>query len=109
MKFNLILKWWRRKLTPPLKHLHVLMYTRQGCHLCEEAWRCLQEQQGRYYFTLEQRDVDADPALAAEFGEWVPVVAVNGAVRFRGGVNPVLLRRLLDGEVAALRRQGSSV
>ena len=42
-------------------------------------------------------DVDADPALAAEHGEQVPVVAVDGRIRFRGIVNPILLRRLFEG------------
>ncbi len=41
-------------------------------------------------------DVDADPQLAAQFGECVPVVTVNGKIRFRGRVNPVLLERLLQ-------------
>jgi hypothetical protein len=76
----------------------VLMYTRQGCHLCEEAWGELERQQARYRYTLEMQDVDTDPALAAAHGEWVPVVLVNGKVRFRGRVNPVLLERLLWAE-----------
>jgi hypothetical protein len=43
-------------------------------------------------------DVDTDPELAAQYGTEVPVIAVNGKVRFRGAVNPVLLKRLLDAE-----------
>jgi glutaredoxin len=72
----------------------VVMYTRQGCHLCEDAWALLVRLQRRYGFTLQSADVDADLALAAEHGEHVPVVAVDGRVRFRGAINPVLLRRL---------------
>jgi len=37
----------------------------------------------------------ADPALAERYGLTVPVVAVDGKVRFKGVVNPVLLERLL--------------
>jgi hypothetical protein len=48
-------------------------------------------------------DVDSDPELAAEFGESVPVVTVNGKVRFRGCVSPVLLDRLLRMEAASRR------
>jgi hypothetical protein len=40
-------------------------------------------------------DVEGDPELAARYGDSVPVVTVNGKVRFRGRVNDVLLRRLL--------------
>jgi glutaredoxin len=78
--------------------VEVVMYTRRGCHLCEVAWECLQEARRRHGFALAARDVDADPALAAEYGDCVPVVTVNGKVRFRGAVNPVLLERLLRAE-----------
>jgi Glutaredoxin-like domain (DUF836) len=73
------------------------MYTRAGCHLCDDAWELLREFQRRWGFVLSQRDVDGDPAWAAAYGECVPVVEVNGKVRFRGRVNPVLLERLLRG------------
>src|SRR5437764_148097 len=57
----------------------------------------------RYGFALDALDVDGDAALRERFGLLVPVVAVNGKVRFRGGVNAVLLERLLRAE--AERRQ----
>jgi glutaredoxin len=74
------------------------MYTRQGCHLCEAAWELLEDAQRRHGFSLEKVDIDTDPALVAEHGLHVPVVSVNGRVRFRGVVNAVLLRRLFDAE-----------
>jgi glutaredoxin len=76
---------------------NVVMYTRQGCHLCEQAWRQLEQAQQRYRFTLRQVDIDADAQLTHEYGECVPVVVVNGRVRFRGMINRVLLKRLLEG------------
>ncbi len=88
------LSWFRRR--PARPDLHLVMYTRAGCHLCEEAWQLLEQHQRRYGFHLEARDVDAAPELAAQHGDWVPVVTVNGQVRFRGRVNAVLLQRLLD-------------
>jgi len=74
----------------------LVLYTRQGCHLCEDAWELLEEARRRYGFTLRQVDIDDDPQLVREHGECVPVVAVNGRVRFRGVVNRVLLKRLLE-------------
>jgi len=76
------------------------MYTRRGCHLCDDAWAELEKAQRSHGFVLESQDVDDDPALAARFGDRVPVVTVNGEVRFRGGVNAVLLDRLLEAEAA---------
>lgn len=78
--------------------LHFIMYTRVGCHLCDKAWQQLEQTQKRYGFTLEKRDVDAHAELVEQFGNCVPVVTVNGKVRFRGAVNPVLLKRLLHAD-----------
>jgi glutaredoxin len=78
----------------------VLTYTRQGCHLCDDAWEVLQRAATRHRLSLTKIDVDGDPALAERYGECVPVVLIDGRVRFRGVVNEVLLERVL--------RQGSS-
>jgi glutaredoxin len=75
----------------------VVLYTRQGCHLCDDAWGVLAQARERFGFTLRQVDVDSDPALAEEHGLCVPVVAIDGRVYFRGRVNPVLLARVLRG------------
>jgi glutaredoxin len=80
----------------------VTFYTRRGCHLCEDAWQLVQAARRKYDFELTARDVDEEPALAAAHGECVPVVAVNGKVRFRGRVNAVLLERCLRAEAAPL-------
>lgn len=77
-------------------HADIVMYTRQGCHLCEDAWKLLEQARPRYGFALRQVDIDDDPQLVSKYGECVPVVEINGRVRFRGVVNPVLLKRLLE-------------
>lgn len=81
-----------------LTHLQVVMYTRQGCHLCEQAWKMLEAARQRHGFQLTALDVDHDPELLALHGDQVPVVAFNGKVRFRGHINPALLRRQLRAE-----------
>jgi glutaredoxin len=69
----------------------VVLYTRQGCHLCDDALALLR----RHGLTPNIVDIDADPALRERFDTCVPVVEFDGQVRFRGRVNEVLLRRLL--------------
>jgi hypothetical protein len=88
--------WGRRPAARDLTHWQVVMFTRAGCCLCEEAWQQLEQAQRRHGFALSQTDVDGDPRLAELYGSCVPVVQVNGKVRFRGRINPVLLRRLLE-------------
>jgi len=78
--------------------IRVVMYTRQGCHLCEDAWQMLQEHQARYRLELEAVDIDADAELVRRYGERVSVVVVNGTERFWGRLNRVLLERLLRAE-----------
>ncbi len=90
--------WFRQK---PARAPDVVMYTRQGCHLCEEAWDVLQAAQKKFSFHLRTIDVDTDPVLVEQYGLCVPVVAVDGEVRFRGRVNAILLHRLLRGRCGA--------
>jgi glutaredoxin len=73
----------------------VVMYTREGCHLCDQARDTLLRY-GDYLPPLEEVDVDGDPELRTAYGECVPVVEIDGKVRFRGSVNEVLLRRLIE-------------
>ena len=101
MSLAWLFSWWRRA---PLDHLQVVFFTRQGCHLCEDAWEMLQAEQRRYRFALSVVDVDSDPELVQAHGTCVPVVMVNGRVRFRGQINKALWRRLLRAE--ASRRPG---
>ncbi|MCA9197273.1 MAG: glutaredoxin family protein [Planctomycetales bacterium] len=72
--------------------MSVILYTRQGCHLCDEALSLLMQ----YGLTPEIVDIDTDADLQKQFTTCVPVVQVDGKIRFRGKVNEVLLRRLLE-------------
>ena len=72
----------------------VRLLTRANCQLCEEAFHTLQQFQA-WLPRTEIVDIDQDSGLKRQFGESVPVVEFDGKIRFRGAVNPVLLRRLL--------------
>lgn len=69
----------------------VILYTRQGCHLCEQAKDVLRH----HGLTVREVDIDQQPDLRARYHECVPVVVIDGRERFRGRVDPRLLRRLL--------------
>lgn len=92
---NFLQKLWPRRR---LHRLQFVLYTRQGCHLCDEAWQLLQKEQKHWHFRLDKCDIDEDSSLTAQFGEQIPVVKVNGEVRFWGKINPILLSRLLQAE-----------
>jgi hypothetical protein len=79
---------------PGPRFTRLVLYTRAGCHLCEEA-RAVLERYSVYLPPIVEVDIDTDPELTGRFSTCVPVVELDGKVRFRGRVNEVLLRRLI--------------
>ena len=71
--------------------MDVTLYTRKGCHLCDVALQTLNE----FGIDAQLIDIDEDEDLRAKFNTCIPVVEIDGKVRFRGQVNPVLLKRFL--------------
>ncbi len=86
--FNMF-RWIQRWLRKP-KQRQAILYTRQGCHLCEVAAQTL-EQAG---YDVHKIDIDQNPELRQKFDLEVPVVEIDGRIRFRGCVEPLLLKRL---------------
>ena len=74
----------------------LVLYTRSGCHLCDDA-RDLLARFETELPAIEEVDISSDPELVRRFDTCVPVVEIDGKIRFRGKVNEVLLRRLIDG------------
>jgi glutaredoxin len=95
---SLITRLWRQ--SSRAEHLTFTVYTRVQCCCCHKALDVLKNAQDRFGFTIEEVDVDSDPSLVAQFDTDVPVVTLNGKVRFRGVVNPTLLERLVRAEIA---------
>ena len=95
---SLLTQLWRRP--PRAEHLTFTIYTRGQCCCCHKAFDALKAAQKQFGFAIEEVDVDGDPDLVAQFDTEVPVVTLNGKVRFRGVVNPMLLDRLIRAEIA---------
>ena len=74
----------------------VVLYSRPGCHLCDVAREVLLAERARTPFELIETDVEGDDDLEREYGIRIPVVEIDGKVRFRGRVSEVLLRRLIE-------------
>ena len=72
----------------------VTLYTRAGCHLCDEAKRVLAEARRQVEFVYEERDIDADDELRRLYNEEVPLVAIDGrkAFQYRVDINEFLKR-----------------
>ncbi len=73
--------------------MRVVLVTRKGCHLCDEALRLLRQ----FDREPELLDIDADDAAHALYDWRVPVVLVDGRVVAEGRVSPDALRKALRG------------
>jgi glutaredoxin len=73
----------------------VTIYTREECHLCHQAKDVLWNYR-KWLPEIEEVDITTSPVLMEKFSEQIPVVEIDGEVRFRGQVNEVLFRRLLN-------------
>lgn len=58
--------------------MRVTLYTRAGCHLCEDARAVVERVCADLGETFEEIDIDADPELRERFGDEVPVTYVDG-------------------------------
>ena len=74
----------------------VLVYSREGCHLCDEAIALLEGERRRHRLEIEVKDIGGDAELEARHGHEIPVVFIDGRKRFMGRVDRMLLRRLLS-------------
>ena len=81
------------------------LLTRPGCELCDEAMGVLIGFQNALP-AITTIDITGDPQLTRQFGESIPVVMLDGRVRFRGAVDPLLMQRIVD--AAHTRRQHAS-
>jgi glutaredoxin len=73
----------------------VTLYGKPGCCLCDDARGEIERLRARLGFALEEVDVSLDPVLHREYGERIPVVAVDGHERFELEVDTTELERLL--------------
>ena len=66
----------------------VLMYSRPGCGLCDEAREIILAERARTGFDFEEVDISGLDALELEYGIRIPVVLVNGQERFEVRLDP---------------------
>ena len=92
---------------PPLPEL--VLYTRDGCHLCDEARAIVQglledrAARGQRTAALRERDIATDPAWERQYFDRIPVLELRGR-RLELVTSPAKTRRfladVLDGSLA---------
>jgi glutaredoxin len=73
----------------------ITLYSRPGCHLCDEARDVLERLRARSPFALHEIDITADDDLHARYLERIPVVALDGEELFDYTVDEAALEAKL--------------
>ena len=74
----------------------VVLYSRDGCCLCDDARAILEKVRRERPFRLLERDIESDDALLRAYLERIPVVTIEGVEAFELFVNASELERRLD-------------
>ena len=79
--------------------LHLQLFSRPGCHLCDEMKAVVQPLARELGAVVEEINIAGDPELESEYGLQIPVLLINGRKAFK--------YRLTERELRArLRREG---
>jgi glutaredoxin len=74
----------------------VTMYTREGCHLCEEAKAAMLPILQALGASLQEVDIDDDPTLRARYTNDVPVIFIGPHFFAQHRIDAARLRRHLE-------------
>jgi glutaredoxin len=74
----------------------VTVYSRHGCHLCEDAIATLESMREELAFTIDVIYIDGNPELEKLYGNEVPVVHINGEHHDFYKVDPERFRSSLE-------------
>jgi glutaredoxin len=77
--------------------VELILYSRPGCHLCEDALEDLVALHGEgYRFELREVDIESDEALLRSMLERIPVLELNGEVVSELTLDQTSVRARLD-------------
>ena len=74
----------------------VTLYGKPGCHLCDDARAVVERVRAQRPFELHEVDVSLDPTMYREYGERIPVLALDGVELFEFHVEEAVLLQQLD-------------
>ncbi|CAN2221272.1 Glutaredoxin-like [Candidatus Nanopelagicaceae bacterium] len=74
----------------------VTVYSRHGCHLCEDAVNTLESMREELAFEIEIIYIDGDAELEKLYGHEVPVIHINGQHHDFYKVDPERFRTSLE-------------
>ena len=81
--------------------IKVEVFSKEGCHLCEEAKEVINKVQksSQFSFQVEEIDITTDALIYERFKEEIPVIFVNGKKAFKYRVAAEALKKKLAREL----------
>jgi len=74
----------------------ITIYSRQGCHLCDDAENVLESLREELNFEIEVIDIDIDPELIKLYSDQVPVIHIDGNHHDFYKVDPLRFKSSLE-------------
>ena len=71
-----------------MRKAHVIVYSRPGCHLCDEAKAAIENSNCSDSYTLEEVNIESDNDLLRKYKYDIPVITIDGEEAFRHRVDP---------------------
>ena len=77
--------------------LRAILYSKPGCHLCEEMKEEMSKAGCSGLYELEEVNIEGDSALFARYRYEIPVLSINGVEAFRHRLRADEFRRYVIG------------
>lgn len=74
---------------------HVTLYSKAGCHLCDEVRAHLEDLAADHELEMDEIDIRRDPILFERYRYRIPVIVVDGVERLEGHIMAEEVRALL--------------
>jgi len=74
----------------------ITIYSRQGCHLCDDAQKTLESMREELNFEIVVIDIDQDAELIKLYSDQVPVIHIDGIHHDFYRVDPERFRSSLE-------------
>jgi glutaredoxin len=78
----------------------VTLYTRPGCHLCDEMKAIVRRVALTVPLALTEIDISGDPVLEGQYGMEIPVLLIDGRKAAKHRISEEELRRVIAGREA---------
>jgi hypothetical protein len=80
--------------------LQVVLFSRPGCHLCEEAAALLRSLAGEYGFGVTEQDIESSIDLVRRYAWTIPVVRFDDDLELHAPIDERQLRTAIRARMA---------